>query len=169
MLDSAKWQRAATQVDGYVFLSPEWVDEVTRVVQFARKNNQYFRNLAAGFSLSLAYLVHGIPRELGDRYRGGSQAAIFVQLDKGTVRRIQVGRDLPEEKVDILVASNYRVARKILQGKSSPSISFANRQLKVQRVARVFQRPAFTARSIVAANMIVKMARKVPTVFESRI
>jgi len=149
---------------GYLFLSPEWVHEVTRVVQAARRTDEDFRKLAADFSLSLAYLITDIPRELQERY-GGSQAVIFIQLDKGTVRKLRIGAELPQEKVDFTLISDYSVAKQIFQGELNPATSFINRQFRVEPLSKVYQRPKFAAKSVVAGNAILKIARRVPTVF----
>jgi len=157
-----------TEVSGYqdthVFLSPQWVHEVTRVVQGARRTDENFRKLAKGFSLSLAYLISELPQELREQY-GGNQVAIFIQLDKGTVRRLQIGTELPQEKIDFTVASSYNVAKQIFQGELNPATSFINRQFRVEPLKRVYQRPKFAAKSIVTGNLILKIARQVPTVF----
>lgn len=148
----------------YVFLSPEWVHEVTRVVQAARRMDENFRKLASRFSLSLTYLVTDIPQGLRECY-GGSQSVVFVQLERGTVRKLWIGTELPAEKPDFTVATNYDVAKQIFLGQLNPATSFINRQLKVEPLSRVYQRPRFAAKSIVTGNAILKIARQVPTLF----
>lgn len=157
-------EQAAAAGDGYVFLSPEWIYEVTRVVQAARRTDENFRKLASRFSLSLTYLVTDIPQGLQERY-GGSQSVVFVQLEKGTVRKLWIGTEPPMETVDFTVTTNYDVAKQIFLGELNPATSFINRQLKVEPLAKVYKRPRFTAKSIVTGNAILKIARQVPTLF----
>ncbi|MBI4464438.1 MAG: hypothetical protein HY647_07010 [Acidobacteria bacterium] len=151
--------------DRTCFLSPEWVREVTRVVQSARKTDENFRKLADDFSLKLLYRVSNLPPEVSEHYGGGTQAVIFVQLEKGTVRKIQIGTQAPEETADFTVASDYTVVRKIFQGELNAATSFINREFQVEPVATFYARPKFVAKSIVTGNRILKIARQVPTVF----
>ena len=149
----------------YVFLSPEWVHEVTRLVQLARKSDVYFRNLASGFSLSWVYLIHDIPHGLQRHYNGDGRAVIFARVDKGVVRSIEVRRGLPKEKFQLILASDYGVAKRLFLGKSSPLTSFLRGQLKVSPVDGFRQWPKFATKSALIASEVLKVARKVPTAF----
>jgi putative sterol carrier protein len=158
-------ESVTSTTDTYVFLSPEWVYEVTRVVQYARRTDEDFGRMASDFSLSLAYVIDGIPEELRPYYDGSGQVAIFVQLDHGSVRKIRVGTQPPGEDVDFTVASNYRVAKQIFEGELNAATSFISRQLKVDPIQKAYREPRFAARSIVTGNLLLKIARQVPTAF----
>ncbi len=80
----------ATPADGYIFLTPEWIREVLRLVQAARRSNESFRRLARNFSLNLMYVVEKLPGQLQTYYQGSDRATIFVELEKGVVRRFQI-------------------------------------------------------------------------------
>lgn len=149
---------------GYPFLSREWVHEATHVVQAARTSNKEFGKLIEGFTVNLLYLITDFHPNLAAFY-GSSQLAIFVKIDKGKVRKLLVGGEPPREKIDFTVASDYSVAKRLFLGELNPATSFVNRQIKVEPLSRVYQRPRFTAKSIVAGNAILRIVRKVPTVF----
>ncbi|MBI4295389.1 MAG: hypothetical protein HY669_04400 [Chloroflexi bacterium] len=150
--------------EGRLFLSPEWVHEVTRVVQSARGSDANFRKLTQGFSLSLLYVITELPQSLRELHNG-AQLAILVQLDKGTVRKILLGTGTPEDKVNFTVSSSYSLAKRIFIGEMNPAVAFIDRQLKVDPLREVYRRPRFTARAITAGNALLKVARHVLTVF----
>lgn len=150
--------------EGYIFLSPEWVHEVTRVVQSARGADPNFRKLTQGFSLSLVYLITELPQVLREQHNG-AQLAILVQLDKGTVRKLWLGITAPGDSVDFTVSSNYGLAKRIFAGEVNPATAFIDREIKVEPLRKVYQRPRFTARAITAGNALLKIARRVPTLF----
>ena len=150
--------------DSRTFLAPEWVREVARVVQGARKTDAEFKKLATGFSLRLLYLITDIPQELREVY-SDSQVVVSVQLDRGTVRKLRIGAEPSEEKSDFTVTSDYGVARKIFTGEMNAATSFINRQFKVEPLRRLYRNPRFAAKSIVTGNAILKIARQVPTTF----
>jgi hypothetical protein len=156
----------ANPLSEYVFLSPEWVHEVTRTVQLARKDDRYFRNLASGFSLSWVYVVRNIPSGLRRHYGGDDQAVIFLRVDKGIVREVEIRRQLPEEKFQLVLTSDYWVAKRLFMGESSPFRSFMSGQLKVNPVngfSGLWSKHA--AKSVLIANTVLKVARQVPTIF----
>lgn len=148
----------------YVFLTPQWVHEVTRVVQAARSTDKSFGKMAQGFSLTLLYLIAELPPGLKEQYNG-SQLAVLVQLEKGMVKKLQLGTEVPKDKVEFTVSSNYGVARQIFLGETNPATAFIDRQIKVEPLSRVYQRPRFTAKAIVTGNALLKIARRVPTVY----
>lgn len=152
-------------MNGFVFLTPDWIREVLRLVQSARRQNESFRRLASRFTLKLAYVVQGLPRELRSYYQGADQAVIFVQLEKGAVRRFEISAHPPADKVDFTIFSDYSVAKRIFQGELAPGSSFINRLLRVEPLHKIYRNPKFAARSIVAGNLILKFARRARTVF----
>lgn len=147
-----------------VFLSPGWVHHVARVVQAARARDKEFGKLASGFSLNLAYLITDVAEKTRKEY-GGDRLVIFVGLDKGRIRKLDVSTELPQEKIDFTVTSNYEVAKRIFAGEVNVATSFINKEIKVEPMSRVYRNPRFTAKSIVAGNLMLKIARQVPTVF----
>lgn len=154
----------AASNDGPVFLSHEWAHHVVKLVQGSRARDEEFKKLTSGFTLSLLYLITDLPPGVGSLCRG-TQVAIFVQLDKGTVRKLQVGTEIPREKPDFTIASSYEVAKQIFQGELNAATSFISRQIRVEPLDRMYRRPRFTARAVVTGNQILKIARQVPTVF----
>ncbi len=152
------------KIPEYQFLSPEWVYEVTRVVQAAQVKDKDFGELASGFSLTLAYQITDVPLGLSEQY-GGSQLIILVNLNKGKVRKLTIGTELPEENADFTITSSYDVAKRIFLGELNAATSFISRELKIEPMSRVYRDPRFTAKSIVTGNLILKLARQVPTVF----
>lgn len=148
-----------------LFLSPEWVHEVTKVVQGNIAKDENLRKLASGYSLNLAYVFTELPFKLGELYSNEHQLVLFVQLDGGRVKKLCIRTELPEEKVDFTISSDYSVVNQIFQGKLNPATAFINRQLKVEPLSRVYRRPKFTAKSIVIANQLLKIAMRVPTRF----
>ena len=158
-------EKPASRVqNGHLFLSPVWIRKVAQAVHLARGTDPYFRDLATGFSLKLALVIRQIPRSLWTIH-GGSQTVTSVWIEKGAVRRIQFSAAPPPGKADCVVVSDYRAAKRIIQGKSSLTGCFLTRQLTVQSNNAYWRRPGLVAKSILAANMVVRIARQVPTVF----
>ncbi len=148
-----------------LFLSPEWVHEVTKVVQGSIARDANLRKMTSGYSLNLAYVFTELPLKLKELYSNGQQLVLFVQLDGGRVKKLWIRTELPEEKVDFTISSDYSVVNQIFQGKLNAAAAFINRQLKVEPMSRVYRRPKFTAKSIVIANQLLKIAMQVPTWF----
>jgi putative sterol carrier protein len=146
-----------------LFLSPDWVHEITKVVQGSIAKDKNLKKLTSGYSLNLAYVFTELPFELRELYSNGQQLVLFVQLDGGRVKKLWIRTELPDEKVDFTISSDYSVVNHIFQGKLNPATAFINRQLKVEPMSRVYRRPRFTAQSIVIANMLLKIAMQVPT------
>jgi putative sterol carrier protein len=147
------------------FLSPEWIHKVTAVIQGTRSKDENFRKLTSGYSLNLAYVLTDLPLKLRELYSNNNQAVLFVQLDKGRVKKLEIGTELPKEKTDFTITSTYNVVKQIFAGELNPASTFISGQLKVEPLSRVYSRPRFTAKSIVAANAMLKLARQVPTGF----
>lgn len=151
--------------ENLLFLSPEWVHEITKVVQGNIARDANLRKITSGYSLNLAYVFTELPLKLGELYSNGQQLVLFVQLDEGRVRKLWIRTEVPQEKVDFTISSDYSVVNQIFQGKLNPATAFINRQLKVEPMSRVYRRPKFTAKSIVIANQLLKIALQVPTRF----
>lgn len=151
--------------DELFFLSPDWVHEVTKVVQGSISRDANLKELTSGYSLNLAYVFTELPFKLKELYSNRHQLVLFVQLDGGKVKKLWIRTELPGEKVDFTITSDYGVVNQIFQGKLNPATAFINRQLKVEPLSRVYRRPRFTAQSIVIANMLLKIAMQVPTRF----
>lgn len=149
-----------------LFLSPEWIHQVAKAVEAAKRSDQYFMNLVTDFSLTVLYLVPGLPRSLRRCYGGSDEAQIFVQLHKGTARRIELGGPPAGERVDVRVTVDYDIARRLFLGELSPAASIINRLIKAEPASGFRRWPVVAARSLVTANRILKTARTVPTVFE---
>ena len=50
--------------NGYVFLSHQWVQEASRVIQTAKRTDKNLGKLASGLNLGLAYVITNLPKEL---------------------------------------------------------------------------------------------------------
>lgn len=150
------------------FLSPEWIHRVAQAVEAAKRNDQYFMNLVSGFSLSVLYLVRGLPRSLRRCYGGSSEAQIFVELHKGTARRIELGGPPAGERVDVRVTVDYDIARRLFLGELSPAASIIHGLIKAEPSSGFRRWPLVAAKSLVTANRILKTARTVPTSFDGR-
>jgi len=148
-----------------LFLSPDWVHEVTKVVQGSIAKDKNLRKLASDYSLNLAYVFEELPLKLRELYSNGQHLVLFVQLDEGRVKKLWIRTEIPDEKVDFTISSDYSIVDQIFQGKLNPATAFINRQLKVEPLSRVYRRPKFTAKSIVIANQLLKIAMQVPTKF----
>jgi putative sterol carrier protein len=145
----------------YLFLSPEWVHEVAAAVQAAQKEDRYFRDLASAFTMRFACRIQGVPPELREMY-GAVDVVVVVHLRKGSVQALDVRGEVPEENLDLVVTSDYRIAKRIASGKASTAASFLSGKVRVQpRKGR--QRPLELAKSLVTATEVVKIARQVPT------
>lgn len=150
----------------YAFLSPAWVDEVVRVVETAKKNDPLLRGRISDYSLTIQYIIQHVPPHIQRWSSGDGQAEIFVQLDRGSVRRVAMGRKPAKTDVDLIVTVEYEVAKKLFLGRLSPAVSFINRRVKAKPANGFRNWPKLAARSIVTGSMILKLARKVPTQFE---
>lgn len=150
-----------------LFLSPEWIHQVAQAVEAAKRSDQYFMNLVTDFSLSVLYLVSGLPRSLRRCYGGAREAQIFVQLHKGTARRIELGGPPAGERVDVRVTVDYDIARRLFLGELSPAASIINGLIKAEPSSSFRRWPLVAAKSLVTANRILKTARTVPTVFDA--
>jgi len=150
-----------------IFLSQEWIHEVTKVVQAARITDEEFRRMTSNFTLNLLYKISGLPAGLRQLY-GKDEIYFFIKLEKGSVRKLQVGAEMPNEKIDFTVSSDYDVAKQIVTGELSLATAFFNRQFKVEPQRRLYRNPRFAARAIVVGNRIFKIAKQVPTHFLSK-
>jgi putative sterol carrier protein len=148
-----------------VFLSKNWIHNVVRAIEKAKAEDKSFRSLTYGFSLSLAYVITDLPEELRSRY-GGNEAAIFIELEDGFLRKLIVNKEIPADKsVDFTVKSSYEVAKKIFLGELKPATAFIKRKVKIKPFMKLYQDPAFTAKSIIAINAMLKIIKGVPTIF----
>ena len=143
----------ASRMDEYVFLSPEWIHEVARAVQTAREADLYFRNLVAGISLKLAYVIREVPKPLRHCYGGDSQVTVFARIDKGAVRGLVVGKELPEDEAHVLVTTEYKTAKKLFLGESRPAATVLSGRLKAQPVNGFSEWPSLAVRSLSAPRV----------------
>ncbi|MCL7387661.1 MAG: SCP2 sterol-binding domain-containing protein [Thaumarchaeota archaeon] len=150
-----------------IFLSQEWIHEVTKVVQAARIGDEEFKRMTSNFSLNLLYKISGLPAGLRQLYLGKDEICFFIKLEKGSVKKLQIGTNVPNEKIDFTVSSNYDVAKRIFTGELNLATAFFNQQFKVEPQSRLYRNPRFAARAIVVGNRIFKIARQVPTHFLS--
>jgi putative sterol carrier protein len=150
-----------------IFLSQEWIREVTKAVQAARVSDEEFRRMTSNFTLNLLYKISGLPAGLRQLYSGKDGICFFIKLEKGGVRKLQIGTEVPNEKIDFTVSSNYDVAKRIFTGELNLATAFFNHQFKVEPQSRLYRNPRFAARAIVVGNRIFKIARQVPTHFLS--
>ncbi|MEK7405553.1 MAG: hypothetical protein AAB225_10635 [Acidobacteriota bacterium] len=164
-MPAANGKGRASYADGQLFLSPTWIHTVAEAVRTARQTDSYFRQLTSGFTQRVAYLINDIPRELSEHYGGGNCVVIQVQLDKGVLRGIRIGAESPNGKVDLTVTCDYQVARQLFQGELGPASAFLNRRFQIEPFRALYRKPQLAAKSIVAGNVVLRIARRVPTVF----
>lgn len=146
-----------------LFLSPEWVHQAAAAAQTARQTDTEFAEMVSGFNLSLLYVITELPKELKNSH--GDRLPIFVRLEKGGVRQLQIGADVPKEKIDFTVTSRYSVAKQIYTGQINVGTAFVNRLLELEPMSKVYEDPKFTATSIVAGNRLIKIIGQIPTAF----
>ena len=156
---------ASAELRDYVFLSPDWVHEVARVVHKARSSDQYFGNLVADLNLNLLYRIQKLPAKLRKHYGGASEALIFAVVEKGVARRIDIGVEAPSEPVHVLVTLDYKVAKQLYLGESSAAASVVSQRVKAKPVNGFRHWPRIAAKSLVTVNRVLRLARKVPTKF----
>ena len=149
----------------HLFMTPEWVQEVRRVVEAAKHEDLYFRLLVSDFTMNVKYVIQGLPENLRPMYGGKGEAAVYVQLHKGSARQVQFGRKPSGLEIHLLVTIDYETAKRLFLGESSPARVVITRRLRAEPVNgfRLWQKVA--AKSIVTANCVLRTARKVPTVF----
>ncbi len=150
-----------------LFLSQEWLYEVTKAVQSARSRDEEFRRITSEFSLSLLYVITDPPPSLRGLYSNSGRIFFFIRLERGSVRKLWIGIEEPKERIDFTVSSSYRIAKQIFNNELSLASAFISHQFKVEPLHRVYTRPGFTAKAIVAGNWVFKFARQVPTTFPS--
>jgi len=159
---------AETGLRDYVFLSPEWVREVARVVDTARASDRYFGMLVADLNLNLLYKIRKLPTRLRKHYGGASEALIFTVVEKGVARRIVIGTEAPSAPVDVLVTLDYKVAKQLYLGESSPAASVFNQRVQAKPLNGFRNWPRVAAKSLVTVNRVLRLARKVPTEFATQ-
>lgn len=153
--------------NGYVFLSPQWVQEASRTIQSAKRTDEYLGKMASRLNLGLVYIITDLPTELRHSI-GESKMVIFVRLKKGAVQRLEIGTTVPkDEKIDFTILSDYQQAKSILLGETNPANAFVRRQIQVMPLKEVYRRPRFTAECIVGGNQMIQIIRKIPTIFPS--
>ncbi len=151
----------------FIFLSQEWLREVTKAVQAARVRDEEFKRLTSNYTLNLLYKVSELPNEISRLYSNKDQLTFFIKLEKGVVRKLHIEAEAPNESVDFTVLSSYSIAKQIFTGELNLATAFFNRQFKVEPQSKIYRSPRFAARAIVVANRIFKIAREVPTDFIS--
>ncbi len=158
---------AQASKSGYTFLSREWTHEVVKRIQGSRARDAQFHDLTSEFTLNLLYQITDFPPTIRGLYGDGvdGRLDIFVRLEKGSVKKLDIGIKAPEDKPDFTVSSRYTVARQIFTNELNAATSFVSRQIKIEPLAKVYLRPKFTAKAVVAANQILKIAREVPTLY----
>lgn len=162
---SASAGGAGSHLGDYVFLSPEWVHEVAREVKSARASDHFLGRLVGDLNLNLLYQVRQIPAKLQEHYGGSGQATIYIEVRKGVARRIEIGREAPVKPAHVIVTLDYTVAKQLYLGKSSPAASVFNKTIEAKPVNGYREWSKLAAKSIIAANRLLRIARKVPTRF----
>ncbi len=158
-------QDGVAACEAHAFLSPEWIRAVIQAVEVAGRTDPYFRNLTGDLSFSLIYTVRDIPGVLRKQHDGRDEVEIFVELQRGIVRKSLVGGDLSGQRIHLRLMSDYQIARKLFVGKGSLLTSFLRGKLKVEPVESFHRWPQLATKSVLAAGAFLRLARKVPTVF----
>lgn len=151
---------------GSPFLSDRWVREVIATIEQAKSRDPGVRSLASEFSLSWSYVIRHLPQSLEEEYVS-DKLLIYVKVDRGTVRHFTLGTEPPKGTApDFTVESSYDTAKKIFLGELNPAAAFIRRHVKVSPLMKLYADPAFTAKSLTAINVLLRVAQKVPTVFQ---
>jgi putative sterol carrier protein len=149
----------------HVFLSKNWVHNVVKAIEKAKAEDESFRSLTYGFSLTLAYVITDLPENLRSSY-GSDKAAIFIELEDGFLKKLIIDKDVPTDKnIDFTVKSSYEIAKKMFLGELKPATAFIKRKVKIKPFMKLYRDPAFTAKSIITINAILKIIKDVPTIF----
>jgi len=67
-----------------------------------------------------------------------------------------VGIGIPDDKVDFTITSKYDLAKRIFAGEVNAATAFIDREIKVDPMRKIYQRPRFTARAITSGNALLK-------------
>lgn len=138
---------------------------MVRAIENAKATDEEFRKLTEGFSLKVAYVIGDLPPKLREQHNSG-EVVIFVELAEGAMRGLAVGTRVPDDKKpDFTVRSDYAMAKKIFLGEINPATAFIKRQFKAEPFRKLYMDPAFTAKSIVTANAILRVIKDIPTAF----
>lgn len=153
----------------YTFLSQEWVRKLVAAIEQAKSTDENLRSLASEFSLSVVYVVKDLPDELKKHYNS-DEVMIYVELDRGVTKQFTIGTEIPAGKnPDFTVESTYDIAKKIFKGELTVASAFVRRQVKVKPLLKMYADPAFTAKSLMTFNVLLKVMGAVPTVFPSEL
>lgn len=120
-------------------------------------------------SLNLACLIRNLPAVLRSWYAGSRRLVIVARIVKGTVSKVEIATELPQDKVHLLLAGDYRLYERIFRGESSLATSFISGRLRVEPVHDFPAWPKLAAKSLVTGNLLLKIVRKVPTVFAGQV
>ena len=153
------------QPEGSLFLSPEWIRAVIRAAELARADDPYFQELVSEFTMTVQYVVEGLPSDLKRQYGGKDRMVAYVELERGSVQQIHFGRKPANKHVDLVVTSDYDTAERLFRRECSPAGALLNRGIRAKPVAGFQHWRKVTASSIVTASRLLRTARKVPTVF----
>ncbi len=146
----------------YLFLSREWIIEATRAIEEAKRVDEEFRELARGFTLTVAYIVKNLPRRLRELY-GSDVITILIKLEEGVLKKLEISPGQVKHDADFRVESDYEVAKKLFSGELSAGSAFVKKKISVGPISKLYMNPAFTARSLVTASKMLKIMARVPT------
>lgn len=146
-----------------VFLSEDWVKKIGAVIEKAKATDKEVMDLASEFSLDVAYKIEELPKRLSDLY-GSERITIYVELDKGILKKFTAERDVPSEKdPDFTVESKYSIAKKIFLGEMNLASAFVRRAFKVKPFRKIYANPSFSAKSLTTFNVLLKVMSQVVT------
>lgn len=149
---------------GYVFLSKDWIIAFTRAVEEAKRSDEKFNSLTRGFTLTLKYIVVNLPGKL-EKFYNDNKVVIFMHIVEGILKKLVIGPEAENMSADFTVESDYDVAKSLFSGDLNPGTAFTEQKIKVSPLANLYRDPSFTARAIITANAMLKIASKIPTVF----
>ncbi len=148
----------------YLFLSKEWIYALTRAIEEAKREDAEFGELTKGFTLTVKYVITGLPKELREMY-GSDKVVVYIKLVEGVLKRLSIGPQAEETEADFTVESRYEVAKALFSGRLNLGSAFVGRKIEVSPLRKLYLNPKFAAKSVVTANAILKIAAKMPTRF----
>lgn len=96
---------------------------------------------------------------------GSDEISVYIELIEGELKKLVINTETKGWKADFKVESNYEIAKQIFCGKLSIGSAFVHRKVKISPIMKLYANPAFTAKSLVTANKILKILSKIPTRF----
>ena len=149
-----------------VFLTPAWIHKAAEVVKSAQQVDVHFKNLLADYSLRVTYIIGDIPNWMTHWYEDGSQAVVRVQLRRGVMQAIRLGGAEGKDEADLVVNLSYGTAKRLFLGELSSARAILSGDVRAEPATGFRRWTKIAAHSLVTAGRVLRIVRRVPTVFE---